>query len=188
MVEQTPLKRKVLGSNPRRRTRKIKNSLVGLFFCFLTVKVYNVFTMIAGTDYIGLGVCYFCHDGAGNIVMSKRNQNARDEKGRWDIGGGAVEFGSTAEETLRKEIKEEYCTDVLDFEFIGFRDVFREHEGKNTHWLMLDYKVLVNKTMVANGEPHKFDEVAWFSVECLPENIHSQLKFFLKKYNEKLSS
>ncbi|MCX6778717.1 MAG: NUDIX domain-containing protein [Candidatus Magasanikbacteria bacterium] len=142
--------------------------------------------MKSGTDHIGVGVCYFCHDGAGNIVMSKRNQNARDEKGRWDIGGGAVEFGSTAEETLRKEIKEEYSTDVVDFEFIGFRDVLREYEGQPTHWLMLDYKVLVDKDLVANGEPHKFDDVTWFTLESMPKEIHSQLKIFLEKYKNEL--
>jgi len=33
------------------------------------------------------------------------------------------------------EIKEEYCTDVLGFDFLGYRDVHREHNGKKTHWI-----------------------------------------------------
>lgn len=55
--------------------------------------------MRAGTDFIGVGVVYFCHDGKGSVFMSKRGQNARDERGRWDIGGGAMDFGSSVEET-----------------------------------------------------------------------------------------
>src|SRR5436190_22133502 len=103
------------------------------------------FHMINGIDYIGVGVVYFCHDGQGNCVMAKRGENSRDEKNRWDIGGGGMEFGDTPESTLRKEIAEEYGTNVLSFEYLGFRDVHRIHEGKPTHWIALDFKVLVDR-------------------------------------------
>ncbi len=116
--------------------------------------------MKKGEDYIGISVVYLCHDGEGNFVFNKRSVNCRDEQGRWDIGGGGVDFGDSLEQTLRKEIKEEYCTDVIDFEFLGYRDVFRENNGKKTHWLGMDFKVLVDKNKVANGEPHKFDAAA----------------------------
>lgn len=66
--------------------------------------------------------------------MQMRGQSCRDERGGWDIGGGALEYGHTVEDTLKKEIQEEYATDVLSFEFLGYRDVHREHEGKKTHW------------------------------------------------------
>ena len=35
---------------------------------------------------------------------------------------GGIEVGHTAEETLKSEIKEEYLTDVINFEFLGYRD------------------------------------------------------------------
>lgn len=73
--------------------------------------------------------------------MAKRKDSARDEYGVWGIGGGALEFGDSVDETLRREIREEYGTDVLDSEFLGFRDVHRSHGGKNTHWIALDFKV-----------------------------------------------
>lgn len=142
--------------------------------------------MNRGVDHIGNAVVYFCHDGAGNVVFSKRGENSRDEKGRWDIGGGGIEFGQTAEEALRKEIAEEYCTEVLDYEFLGFRDVFRDNQGVQTHWISLDFKVRINPDTVANGEPHKFDEVRMFRIESLPEPVHSQFPYFLEKYKEKL--
>ncbi len=142
--------------------------------------------MIKGIDHIGVSVIYFCHDGKGNFVMAKRSQNARDEHGNWDIGGGGLEFGDTVENTLKKEIKEEYCADVLDFEFLGFRDVHREHQGKPTHWIALDFKALIDPGQVKNGEPHKFDEVRWFTLKVLPSNLHTQLPIFFEKYKEKL--
>ncbi len=139
-----------------------------------------------GFDYTGVTVVFFCHDGNGKFVMAKRNSNTRDEHGNWDIGGGGLDFGDTVEETVRKEIKEEYCTDVKELEFLGHRDVHREHNGKKTHWIALDFKVLVDSEIVDNGEPHKFDAVDWFTFDTIPENVHSQLPNFLSLYNHRL--
>ena len=142
--------------------------------------------MQKGIDFIGVAVAYFCHDGNGKFIMAKRKNSTRDEHGRWDIGGGGLEFGDTVENTLRKEIKEEYCTDVLDYEFLGYRDVHRNHDGKPTHWIALDFKVRINPAMVKNGEPHKFDKVALFTFDTMPETVHSQFPNFLKLYRQKL--
>ena len=139
-----------------------------------------------GVDYTGISIVYFCHDGKRNFLMARRSQNSRDEHGKWDIGGGGLEFRSSVEETLKKEIKEEYCTDVLSFEFLGFRDVHREHDSKRTHWVALDFKVLVDSSKVKNGEPHKFDEIKWFTLVKKPENLHSQLPVFFDKYKDRL--
>lgn len=142
--------------------------------------------MQKGVDYIGNAVVYFCHDGKGNVLLSKRGKNSRDEHGTWDPGGGGVEFGDSVENTLRKEIKEEYCTDVLDYEFLGYRDVHREHNGKVTHWIVIDFKVLINKDKAKNGEPHKLDAVGWFKLNNLPTPLHSQFPNFLELYKDKL--
>lgn len=139
-----------------------------------------------GVDYTGVTIVYFCHDGKGNVLMNKRGANSRDEKGMWDIGGGGVEFGATVEDTVRNELLEEYCTDALKCEFLGFRDVHRMHDGNKTHWIALDFKVLVDRAKAKNGEPNKFDEVKWFTLDTLPSPVHSQLHVFLKNYDKKL--
>ena len=118
--------------------------------------------------------------------MAKRGNNTRDEHDRWDIGGGGLEFDDGVESTLRKEIQEEYCTDVLDFEFLGYRDVHHENQGKPTHWIALDFKVRVDPAKVKNGEPHKFEEIAWFTLDTIPEKSHSQFPNFLNLYRQKL--
>lgn len=98
--------------------------------------------MRKGFEYPGISVSYFCHDGQGNFVMAKRGVNCRDEHGTWDPGGGGLEFGDTVENTLRKEIKEEYCTDILKFEFLGYRDAHRVHNGEKIIGLPLISKFL----------------------------------------------
>lgn len=142
--------------------------------------------MKKGFDYTGVSISYFCHDGKGNFLMAKRSNNCRDEHGRWDQGGGGLEFDDTVLGTLQKEIQEEYCTDVLEYEFLGYRDVHREHEGQKTHWVALDFKVLVDRDKVKNGEPHKFDDLGWFTLDNLPEPLHSQFLNALALYKDKL--
>lgn len=142
--------------------------------------------MQRGVNYVGVAVVYFCHDGKGNVLFSKRGVNSRDEQGTWDIGGGGVEFGDEVIDTLKKEIREEYCTDVLDYEFLGYRDLHREHNDKKTHWIALDFKVLVDKEKAKNGEPHKFDAVEWFTLENLPSPLISPMLDFLEKYKDRL--
>ncbi|MCE9549207.1 NUDIX domain-containing protein, partial [Candidatus Nomurabacteria bacterium] len=137
--------------------------------------------MQKGFDYTAVGVVYFCHDGAGNVLFNKRGVNCRDEQGTWDIGGGALEHHDAVEDTLRKEIKEEYGTDVLEYEFLGYRDIHKETNGKKTHWVILDFKVLVDKNKAKNGEPHKFDAVEWFTLSNLPSPLYPQLPGFLEK-------
>lgn len=142
--------------------------------------------MRKGKDHIGVTVVYFCHDGNSNYVMQKRSSNCRDENNRWDCGGGGIEFGDTVENTLKKEILEEYGTEVLGYEFLGYRDVHREHDGEKTHWIALDFKVHINKESVRNAEPDKFDEIGWFTLETLPTPLHSQLPTFIENYKNKL--
>ena len=142
--------------------------------------------MKKGVDCIGVTVVYFCHDGQGKVLFAKRSQNVRDEQGRWDIGGGAVEFGERAEQVLKREIKEEYNADVISFEFLGFRDVHRVHDGQPTNWIGLDFKVLIDPKNVKIGEPDKFDDIGWFKLDERPTPNHSQLPEFLEKYRGKL--
>lgn len=142
--------------------------------------------MKKGEDYTGITVVYAVHDGKGNYLLNKRSANCRDEHGTWDPGGGGVDFGDTIDGTLRKELKEEYLAEPLEIEFLGFRDVHRTHKGNPTHWVALDFKVLVDPAKVGNGEPHKFDEIAWFKLDELPSPLHSQYPFFLEKYRGRL--
>lgn len=142
--------------------------------------------MNRGKEYTGVTVVFFCHDGEGNFVFSKRSKNCRDEHGRWDCGGGGLEVHDTVENTLKKEIREELGTDPVGYEFLGFRDVHRGSGEEKTHWIALDFKALVDKAKVINNEPHKFDEIGWFRLNDLPEPLHSQLPGALRQYKEKL--
>lgn len=142
--------------------------------------------MRKGIDCIGVSVVFACHDGKGNYLLSKRSPACRDEVGTWDPGGGSIELHDSVEETLRKEIAEEYCTDVLEHEFLGYRSVHREGPEGPMHWVALDFKVLIDPSKVRNGEPHKLEEIGWFRLDNLPTPTHSQFPHFLEQHRDKL--
>ncbi|MFA7315383.1 MAG: NUDIX domain-containing protein [Candidatus Paceibacterota bacterium] len=143
--------------------------------------------MKKGIDYPGITVSYMCHDGNGNFLLNKRSSNCRDEHGCWDFGGGGLDFGDTVEGTLKKEIKEEYCVDPISYEFLGYFDLFREINGVNTHWLDLEFLVHVDREKVKNGEPHKFEELGWFTLDNLPSPAHSAQATLLEKFKNNLA-
>lgn len=127
-----------------------------------------------GLDHVGVGVGAVIHDGKGRILLMKRGSGARDEHGKWDICGGAIEFGESIDEAIRREIAEELCAEPVEVDFLTAYDAHREHNGKPTHWVQLLHAARVDPASVKIGEPHKIDEVGWFYGSSLPAPLHSQ--------------
>lgn len=128
-----------------------------------------------GIDHIGVTVTSVIHDGHGNLLMMKRGPSARDERGKWDICGGALEFGESIDDAIRREVMEELCAEAQDIVFLHAGDAHRlNHEGDSTHWIWLLHAVKVDPRSVKIGEPHKISEINWFTSKTLPEPLHSQ--------------
>lgn len=129
-----------------------------------------------GVDFIGVTVCFVVHDGKGNILLQKRSKNTRDEQGRWDIGGGAVEFGETLEEAVMREVEEELCVKTKMIEFMRAFEAHRDNNGTPTHWIALSHAVQIDPEGVKIGEPDRIDEVGWFNSSNLPLPLHSMFE------------
>jgi 8-oxo-dGTP diphosphatase len=129
--------------------------------------------MRPGIDYIGVTCSFFCHDGNGKFLFQKRSDMCRDECGRWDCGGGQMEFGETMEETLRRELAEEYGVESISFEHVRSYSALREIDGARTHWVNNLFLVQIDPKKVKILEPEKVDDHGWFSLDDLPEPLHT---------------
>lgn len=128
-----------------------------------------------GVDFIGVNCVFVCHDGKGNVLINKRSEKCRDEQGRWDFGGGAMEFGESFDETVRREVMEEYGVEPITVGYVTTKNVLREHNGRQTHWIKNLHWVLVDRDQVKNNDLEKISELGWFTFENLPQPLHSQI-------------
>lgn len=141
-----------------------------------------------GISFVGISTVFFVYDDHGHFVMAKRSQNARDEQGTWEIGGGGLKWGQKAEENIKREMEEEYGAKAKDVQFLGYRDILRvQPDGTKTHWVGLDFAVKVNHDEVKNNEPESIEDVNWFTADKLPSPLHSQFTTFMDKYKNEVA-
>ena len=134
-----------------------------------------------GIDRIGVSVGALLHDGHGKLMLQQRGPKARDERGRWDLCGGAVEFGDTIEDTIRRELKEELNLVPKSMEFLVAYDSHRvSDKDEKMHWVTIIYAVQIDPSKVKINEPDKIAETRWFTADTLPNPLHSQ---FFKSFD-----
>jgi len=126
-----------------------------------------------GVDYIGVTCVFYCHDGKGNLLLHQRTDRCRDEQGRWDCGGGAMKVGETFEQTVKREVREEYCSDVRELKLVGINNLLRFVNGKKTHWVAVIFSVKIDPNKVKIGDHEKMAQIGWFKLNKLPKPLHS---------------
>ena len=144
--------------------------------------------MKKGIDYTGISVICLCHDGQGRYLVEERSDKCRDEHFKWSpVGAGAIEYGETVEDAVRREIKEECDAEAELMEFLGYTESFRTDEsGNEIHWLALDFKVKIDPGQVKITEPEKTLQHKWVPISEIPEPQHSLFPEYIEKYKNKL--
>jgi len=133
-------------------------------------------------DYIGVTTPFYCNDGKGYFLLHKRSKNCRDEQGHWDPGGGKLEFGQSLEESMLREVREEYgCKGIIQ-EVLPAHSIIRKINQKITHWVAVPFFVLVKREEVRINEPEKIDEIGWFKLDKLPKPLHTGFVETKRKY------
>ena len=87
-------------------------------------------------------------------------------KGTLDLPGGFVDMDETAEEGMRREIKEETGLDVGDICYLFSSPNVYQYSGMGIHTLDMDYLICVNKADMA--DIHAADDAAeafWIPID-----------------------
>jgi len=116
--------------------------------------------------------------------LHKRSKNCRDEHGNWDPGSGRLGFSEDVETSVLREVREEYGCEGKILEQFPAHSIHRQHEGQQTHWLAIPFVIQVNPVEARNNEPDKIDEIGWFTLDALPQPLHTGFLQTLSKYEK----
>lgn len=142
--------------------------------------------MKQGVDYIGVAVGALIINDKGEIFITKRSQQCKNERGSWEIPGGSVEFGETLEDAVKREVKEEYGVEV---------DIIKQWPAVNhlipnesQHWVPTLFTVRIKPGQVPRiMEPTKCDAIGWFSINNLPSPLSIVSKIDLDRYIKEIN-
>ena len=141
--------------------------------------------MRAGIDYIGVGVGAAIFNDKGEIFITKRGSKAKNERGKWEIPGGSVQFGETFEQAVKREIKEELGIEIKVLEMLKIWDHIIPEDKQ--HWVAPTYICKIIKGTPKIKEPDKCEAIGWFTpseAEKLPLSIITKydIELLKKKY------
>ncbi len=123
--------------------------------------------MERGKDYIGVGVGAIILNENKEILLLLRKRHP--EAGYWSIPGGKVELFETIEDTIKREVKEELNLETEIIELMGVTNHIVLEEG--VHWVAPTFLVRILSGQIKNMEPEKHQDIKWFPVTNLPDNI-----------------
>jgi len=115
-----------------------------------------------GIDFIGIGVGAVILDDSDRVFLARRGPHARNEQGKWEFPGGAVQFGETQTGALMREIFEEYGVEIEVLRLINVADHIIPAEGQ--HWISPGYLCRITEGVPEIREPEKCSAIEWVPV------------------------
>lgn len=140
--------------------------------------------MIAGRDYIGVGVGAMVFNADGKVFLSQRGPESKNERGCWEFPGGSVEYGETLVGAITREFREEYELEIEVVELLHVADHILPEERQ--HWVSPTFIARVVSGTPRIIEPTKCTAIGWFSLAALPEPLSAvtveDVRSYLAKY------
>ena len=135
--------------------------------------------MKKGIDFIGVGVGAVIVDDGKILLLLRRKP---PEEGAWSIPGGSVEFGETIEDAIVREVKEELGIECQIVTILRVTNHISPSNG--FHWVSPAFLVRIAKGAPRNVEVESHQDMRWFYLEELPENLTITTRLALQSYLE----
>lgn len=119
--------------------------------------------MQPGIDHIGVGVGALIFNDQSQIFLALRGPKAKNERGKWEIPGGAVEYGETLTAAITRESFEEYGIKIKVKKLLQVADHILPDEHQ--HWVSPTYICEIIEGEPFIKEPEKCSQIGWFSIE-----------------------
>ena len=120
----------------------------------------------------------------GELFLGKRSQNTKNERGCWEVPGGAVEFGEILEDAVKREIMEEYGIDIEILE--QFPAANHLIPAEKQHWVSTTFVARIKDGQEPKiMEPDKCDAIGWFPLDKLPVPLSLITQLDLKEYKKR---
>jgi len=142
----------------------------------------------AGVIHVGVAVVFYCVDGEGHVLLHRRSDACRDERGHWDFGGGQIEFGEEVDGALRRELREEYGCAGTILTRLPTHALLRIEGSVPTHWIAIPYVVQIRRDDARLNEPVKMDTIGWFSFDAVPAPLHTGAALTLAEHGHSVAS
>jgi len=109
----------------------------------------------------------------GKVLLSRRFQTGHDDGAYWFVGGH-VEDGETMREAMLREAREEIGIEISSDDL---DHVLTMHRWCGDHGRIGFYFTpRVWQGEIRNAEPHKCDDLRWFPMDGLPDNLSAHIR------------
>lgn len=142
--------------------------------------IMNLRKLVGHIPLIQCGASIIVVNGKGEILLGRRTDNRL-----WGYAGGSIELSESAEECAKRELLEEFGLIADEIEF------FTVNSGAETHYIYPNGDEVYNVEIVylcrkfhgeATPQKEEIEELKFFSVDSIPEDVSPPIKPVLEKY------
>lgn len=113
-----------------------------------------------------------------NAVLLLYRSHTKHHTNVWEMPGGNLDHNETIIDAVRRELHEELGIEV-DTSALTLVHVLHTH-GTDTHKIGFYFVADTWHGQPYNKEPHKHREIAWFTLDALPEDISASARQVLR--------
>lgn len=133
---------------------------------------------------VGVGCGALIINGAGAILLLQRGPASRNEAGYWARPGGAVEFGETIADAVRREVREELGVEIELLDDLGWTEQFLP--AAEQHWVSIGFSARLVSGEPYIREPEKTAALGWFAPAALPAPLSATTAASIQTYLRRL--